>query len=93
MGTGNSSTLINNIAILQIDAFTLLNNSFGGSGYDIACAQNNCPILYHLKKANLLLIKFLSIQDSKKTFILFILKKQSSKTALQTIKITKRKYK
>jgi hypothetical protein len=49
MGTGNSSTLINNIAQwLQIDAFTLLNNSFGGSGYDIACAQNN-PILYHLK--------------------------------------------
>jgi hypothetical protein len=37
-----TSTLINNIAQwLQIDAFTLLNNSFGGSGYDIACAQNN----------------------------------------------------
>jgi hypothetical protein len=55
---------------LQIDAFTLLNNSFGG-GYDIACAQNNCPILYHLKKAPI--EKSLSIQDSKKTFILFIL--------------------
>jgi hypothetical protein len=42
MGLGTSSTLINNIAQwLQIDAFTLLNNSFGGSGYDIACAQNN----------------------------------------------------
>jgi hypothetical protein len=39
MGTGNS-LLINNIAQwLQIDAFTLLNNSFGGSGYDIACAK------------------------------------------------------
>jgi hypothetical protein len=90
MGLG-TSTLINNIAILQIDAFTLLNNSFGGSGYDIACAQNNCPILYHLKKANLLLTKFLSIQDSKKTFILFILKKQSSKTAIANYQNNKTK--
>jgi mevalonate kinase len=49
-GLGTSSTLINNIAQwLQIDAFALLKNSFGGSGYDIACAQNNSPILYHLK--------------------------------------------
>jgi hypothetical protein len=40
MGTGNLSTLINNIAQwLQIDAFTLLNNSFGGSGYDIVRAK------------------------------------------------------
>ncbi len=48
-GLGTSSTLINNIAQwLQIDAFTLLRNSFGGSGYDIACAQNDTPILYKL---------------------------------------------
>ena len=48
-GLGTSSTLINNIAQwLQIDAFTLLKNSFGGSGYDIACAQNDTPIVYHL---------------------------------------------
>ena len=46
-GLGTSSTLINNIAQwLQIDAFILLKNSFGGSGYDIACAQNNTPVLY-----------------------------------------------
>lgn len=48
-GLGTSSTLINNIAQwLQIDAFLLLKNSFGGSGYDIACAQHNTPILYQL---------------------------------------------
>ncbi len=46
-GLGTSSTLINNIASwFHIDAFTLLNNSFGGSGYDIACAKNNTPIIY-----------------------------------------------
>ncbi len=49
-GLGTSSTLINAIAQwLQIDAFVLLKNSFGGSGYDIACAQNDNPILYHLE--------------------------------------------
>jgi mevalonate kinase len=46
-GLGSSSTLINNIAQwAKINAFELLGKSFGGSGYDIASAQNNSPILY-----------------------------------------------
>lgn len=50
-GLGTSSTLINNIAQwASIDAHQLLWNSFGGSGYDISCAQHNTPILYHIKK-------------------------------------------
>jgi len=49
-GLGTSSTLINNIGQwLQIDAFELLSKSFGGSGYDVACAQTNLPIIYHLE--------------------------------------------
>jgi mevalonate kinase len=49
-GLGSSSTLINNIAQwAQIDAFELLENTFGGSGYDIACAQHNVPITYQIK--------------------------------------------
>lgn len=49
-GLGTSSTLINNIAQwANVDAFTLLTKSFGGSGYDIAAAQNDFPILYQLK--------------------------------------------
>ncbi|RLD75357.1 MAG: GHMP kinase, partial [Bacteroidetes bacterium] len=48
-GLGTSSTLINNIAkLFKIDAFILLQNSFGGSGYDIACAENSSPILFQL---------------------------------------------
>jgi len=48
-GLGTSSTLINNIAQwANVDPFLLLKNSFGGSGYDIACAKNNTPILYQL---------------------------------------------
>tara|TARA_R110002049_G_scaffold215113_6_gene386583 strand:+ start:1614 stop:2537 length:924 start_codon:yes stop_codon:yes gene_type:complete len=46
-GLGSSSTLINNIAQwAKVDAFALLKNTMGGSGYDIACAQNNTPIFY-----------------------------------------------
>ncbi|GGI56685.1 GYDIA family GHMP kinase [Winogradskyella haliclonae] len=48
-GLGTSSTLINNIASwANIDAYKLLELTFGGSGYDIACAQNNTPIIYQL---------------------------------------------
>lgn len=46
-GLGTSSTLINNISQwANVDAFKLLDTSFGGSGYDIAAAQHNTPILY-----------------------------------------------
>ncbi|MCF1190860.1 GHMP kinase [Mangrovimonas sp. AS39] len=49
-GLGTSSTLINNIAQwAEINPFKLLNFTFGGSGYDIACAQTNSPILYQIK--------------------------------------------
>jgi mevalonate kinase len=46
-GLGSSSTLISNIALwAQINPYELLNQTFGGSGYDVACAQANTPILY-----------------------------------------------
>ncbi len=49
-GLGTSSTLINNIAQwFQIDPYFLLERSFGGSGYDIAAAQNNQPITYQYR--------------------------------------------
>tara|TARA_R110002020_G_scaffold114593_3_gene263600 strand:- start:136268 stop:137200 length:933 start_codon:yes stop_codon:yes gene_type:complete len=49
-GLGSSSTLINNIAQWsQLDPFELLWASFPGSGYDIACARHNRPLLYRLQ--------------------------------------------
>jgi mevalonate kinase len=49
-GLGSSSTLINSIASwAKVDAFKLLWNSFKGSGYDIACAQNDTPIFYKIE--------------------------------------------
>ena len=48
-GLGSSSTLINNLAQwARIDAFQLLWNGFSGSGYDIACAQNDGPLIYQI---------------------------------------------
>ncbi|MCF6295898.1 MAG: GHMP kinase [Flavobacteriaceae bacterium] len=50
-GLGSSSTLINNIAQwANVDAYQLLEQTFGGSGYDIACAQHNVPITYQLTR-------------------------------------------
>lgn len=50
-GLGSSSTLINNIAQwAEVDAYQLLWNVFSGSGYDIACAQHDRPILYRLNE-------------------------------------------
>lgn len=49
-GLGTSSTLINNIALwADVDAYQLLFESFGGSGYDIACAKSDSAITYRLK--------------------------------------------
>lgn len=52
-GLGTSSTLINNIAQwATVDAFELLKTSFGGSGYDVAAANSDSPILYKLENGN-----------------------------------------
>ncbi|SDS31126.1 Mevalonate kinase [Polaribacter sp. KT25b] len=80
-GLGTSSTLINSIASWSnVDAFKLLWNSFKGSGYDIACAQNNTSIFYQIEdekpivekvafnpsfKENLFFVHLNQKQDSK----------------------------
>lgn len=83
-GLGTSSTLLNNIAQwLQIDAFVLLNNSFGGSGYDIACAQNNTPILYHIEQGEPRVEKVIfNPKFSANLYFVYLNKKQSSKAAI-----------
>ncbi len=87
-GLGTSSTLINNIAQwLEIDAFKLLKNSFGGSGYDIACAQNNSPILYQLENSNPI-VKTVVFEPLFKDNLYFVYlnKKQNSKDAIAAYK-------
>ena len=83
-GLGTSSTLINNIAQwTQVDAFELLQRSFGGSGYDIACAQNNSPIVYQLVNEKAVVEKVNFNPDFKdKIFFIYLNKKQNSKDAI-----------
>ncbi|MCK8480498.1 GYDIA family GHMP kinase [Psychroserpens algicola] len=48
-GLGTSSTLINNIANwANVNPYQLLEATFGGSGYDIACASANSSLTYQL---------------------------------------------
>lgn len=50
-GIGSSSSLISNIAYwADIDPFALNRQIFNGSGYDIACARSNTPIVYGIKE-------------------------------------------
>jgi len=83
-GLGTSSTLINNIAQwAQVDAFELLKNSFGGSGYDIACAQNNSPILYHIANGKQYVEKVTFAPEfTENLYFVYLDKKQNSKSAI-----------
>lgn len=83
-GLGTSSTLLNNIAQwLQIDAYELLKRSFGGSGYDVACAQNDTAITYQLVD-NRPVVRHIDFDPdfSEKIYFVYLNRKQSSKKAI-----------
>jgi len=49
-GLGSSSTLISLLSQwAEVNPYELLEKTFGGSGYDIACAKAEQPILYQLE--------------------------------------------
>jgi mevalonate kinase len=83
-GLGTSSTLINNIAQwFQIDAFELLHQSFGGSGYDIACAQNNTPITYNLSEGKPIVEKVVfEPKFTENLYFVYLNEKRNSKSAI-----------
>ena len=83
-GLGSSSTLINSIASwAKVDAFQLLWNSFKGSGYDIACAQNNTPILYQIEDKKPVVTKVEFNPNFKENlFFLYLNEKQDSKEGI-----------
>ncbi|MCA0959054.1 GHMP kinase [Muricauda ruestringensis] len=83
-GLGTSSTLINNLAQwARVDAYQLLWNAFGGSGYDIACAQTNSPLVYQLKN-NKPKVESIAFDPYFKESLYFVHlnQKQSSKKAI-----------
>lgn len=83
-GLGSSSTLINNIAEwAEVDAFELLAKSFGGSGYDIAAAKNNLPIVYELNNGTPKIKKVnLPWDFTKSLFFVHLNQKQDSKDGI-----------
>ncbi len=84
-GLGTSSTLINNIAQwFQIDAFKLLELTFGGSGYDIAAAQHHNAITYERtkEKSNVLNVDF-DPAFKDELFFVHLNRKQNSRDSIQ----------
>ena len=83
-GLGSSSTLINNIAQwANINPYQLLEKTFGGSGYDIACAQHNTPIIYQLenRKPTVQAVNF-NPDFKDQLFFIHLNKKQNSREGI-----------
>jgi mevalonate kinase len=83
-GLGSSSTLINNVAQWAgVNAYQLQSKIFGGSGYDIACAQKRSPITYQLV-AHKPLVNEVVFKPGfhQNLHFIYINKKQNSRTAI-----------
>ncbi len=90
-GLGSSSTLISLLSQWsKIDPFLLLSESFGGSGYDIACATAKRPIIFQ-KSANKNSWKEISLNQNVTDHFLFIYlgQKQNSRSEIQRFKKSK----
>jgi len=90
-GLGSSSSLIVNIASwAKINPFKLLNSSFGGSGYDVACGLADGPILYS-KKQNNPKVESISLSPIffEKLYFVYLNKKADSQKAVQDFDLNK----
>lgn len=72
-GLGSSSTLIANMAQwAAVDPFVLSDMTFGGSAYDIACAQSPSPILYQRFPGGTPTIESVDFDPPFKNFLFFV---------------------
>jgi len=83
-GLGSSSTLINNIANwAEVNAHELLSRTFSGSGYDIACAQRNTPIIYQIKDGVPIVKEVdLNLTFSDQLYFVYLNQKKNSRDAI-----------
>jgi mevalonate kinase len=80
-GLGSSSTLIIFLAELTgVNPYQLLEATFGGSGYDLACAQATGPILYQNKTAQP--VQF-QPAFAEQLYFVYLGKKQNSREGIQ----------
>lgn len=84
-GLGSSSTLIHNIALwANVNPYTLLWNAFAGSGYDIACAKHNSPIIYQVQQQQPKVTEVdFAPSFSDQLFFVHLNKKQNSRNAIE----------
>ena len=84
-GLGTSSTLIYLIAQwAKIDPFDLLFKTFGGSGYDIACAEIGSPLFYALQEKKPFFQKItFNPPFQKNLYFVYLDKKQNSRSGIQ----------
>lgn len=89
-GLGSSSTLISMIADwAEIDAFQLLKNTFGGSGYDLIAAKADGPMLFqNFNGKNRWDKSNFNPVFKENLYFVHLNKKQSSKEALVYYMIT-----
>jgi mevalonate kinase len=83
-GLGSSATLINNIANwAQVNPFLLIENTFGGSGYDIAVAQVQHVITFQ-RKNNIPFVEKININwpFTENLFFVHLNKKQNSREGI-----------
>ena len=87
-GLGSSSTLISNIASwANVNAFDLLWNAFSGSGYDIACAQNDTAIFYSVMNKKPVVEKVIFNPTFKNDlFFVYLNQKQNSREGIKRYK-------
>jgi mevalonate kinase len=83
-GLGTSSTLINNMSEwAKINPYTLLKETFGGSGYDIASAQNNNPIVFKIKNNQPMVREVGStLPFSNQLYFVYLNQKKNSREAI-----------
>ncbi|MCZ4695485.1 GHMP kinase [Ancylomarina euxinus] len=93
-GLGTSSTLINNVAQwAQVDAFDLLARVSKGSGYDVACAQNDTPILFQRLKNKIWTEACIFSPEFKdQIYFLYLGKKQKTENEVRRFLTQKKDY-
>ncbi|SDW52168.1 Mevalonate kinase [Lutibacter oricola] len=87
-GLGTSSTLINNLADwAEVNPYFLLEKTFGGSGYDLACAKHNTPILYTRNGSDPIVeeVKF-NPSFKEQLYFVYLNKKQNSREGIKRFK-------
>lgn len=92
-GWGSSSTLINNLALwLKTDPYRLLWLTFGGSGYDIACASATGPLFYRLKTTQSPMVTPAPFSPPfiDRLWVVYLNRKQNSANAVSSYHKTKK---